>query len=72
MLFIARNKEFPFVYLPKSILKTTSNAIFYIKKVNFSYGGELGPVRFPGIAGNAGNQRNGRKFCKRYQILSQI
>ena len=41
MLFIARIKEFPFVYLPKAILKTTSDAIFYIKKVDFSYGGEL-------------------------------
>ena len=31
-----------------------------------------GPGQFPGIAGNAGNHRNDRKFHKSHQILNQI
>ena len=31
---IARNKEFEFVYLTKNVLKTSSNTIFYMKKVD--------------------------------------
>ena len=34
MLCIARNEEFQFVYLTKTVLKTTSNVIFYRKKVD--------------------------------------
>ena len=32
----------------------------------------LGPGRFPGIAGNAGNHGNDRKFHESHQILNQI
>ena len=34
MLCIARDEEFQFVYLTKTVLKTTSNVILYIKKVD--------------------------------------
>ena len=34
MLCISRNKEFQFVYLTKTIFKTTSNVILNMKKVD--------------------------------------
>ena len=34
MLCIAIDEEFQFVYLTKTVLKTTSNVILYIKKVD--------------------------------------
>ena len=42
------------------------NSLIDIKRIDNKW-----PGRFPGIAGNAGNHGNGRKFHKSYQILNQ-